>query len=166
MLATYSEINFHVIGFASAVLASFTTALSTTASGKLLKEKLDPVNLLYYMSPLSFILILPMALVVEINDALPGLWGEDNIRMTLLMSGMAALALNITMFLLINNTSALTYTILGNCKVIFSILFSVMLFQNEITILNGVGCTTTLLGAAWYQQINYHMKTRPPKAEE
>jgi hypothetical protein len=35
-------------------------------------------------------------------------------------------------FLVINNTSALTYTVIGNIKVIFSILFSVLIFRNEV----------------------------------
>lgn len=61
---------------------------------------------------------------------------------------------------MINNTSALTYTVIGNVKVIFSIVFSVLLFKNEIGVLNGVGCAVTVFGAWWYSHIQYEVRTR------
>jgi len=47
-------------------------------------------------------------------------------------------------------TSAVTLQVLGNVKVVLSIIVSVLIFQNQVSFLAWLGCTITLLGVNWY----------------
>ena len=155
-LASWSEQEFEWTGFLAALIASVVTAWLALLTAKLLQTKLDAINLLYYMTPLSAVFLLPFAGYLEFSQIAAD-WvvrsGQLSLLFTLLISGAVAFSLNVLTFLLINTTSALTYTVLGNVKVIFSISISVMVFGNKVGYLNALGCIITLAGAAWYQNI-------------
>jgi drug/metabolite transporter (DMT)-like permease len=155
-LASWGEQQFEFTGFMAALVASVVTAWLALLTAKLLQTKLDAVNLLYYMTPLSAIFLLPFALYLEIGGIMADLAVRQApffLFFTLFLSGAIAFSLNCLTFLLINSTSALTYTVLGNVKVIFSITISVMIFRNPVGFMNAIGCIITLAGAAWYQNI-------------
>lgn len=168
MLATYTEVNFELKGFMAAMVASVIHAGMTAVSSRLMRAKLDSVNLTYYMAPPSALMITPLIWSFE-YDTLTEKWAEEfagtNILFILLLSGLIALALNVSTFLAIKATSALTFTVIGNIKVIFSIIISVIIFQNEIGIFNAFGCGVTIAGAWWYSQIQYEVKTRKQTSE-
>ena len=132
-------------------------------SSRLMKAKLDSVNLTYYMAPPSALFTLPWMLSFEWS-LLGERWASDfantPILLVLFVSGVIALGLNLSTFLVIKNTSALTYTVIGNVKVIFSIVISVLLFRNEVGPLNAIGCAITIGGAWWYSQIQYEVRQR------
>lgn len=155
-LASWSEQQFEWTGFLAALIASVVTAWLALLTAKLLSTKLDAVNLLYYMTPLSALFLLPFAAYLEFG-AVYADWlvrkAPWTLIITLFISGAVAFSLNVLTFLLINSTSALTYTVLGNVKVIFSITISVMIFGNPVGPINALGCIITLAGAAWYQNI-------------
>jgi hypothetical protein len=69
------------------------------------------------------------------------------------LSGVFALLLNLASFFVINKTSSLTYTVAGNLKVALSVAASVIVFGNEVTFMNAVGCGVTIAGVMWYQTI-------------
>lgn len=155
-LASWSEQSFELTGFLAAIIGSVVTAWLALLTAKLLQTKLDAVNLLYYMTPLSAIFLVPFALYFEGNL----IWrdwiareAQYSLLSTLLISGAVAFSLNALTFILINSTSALTYTVLGNVKVIFSIVISVLIFGNPVGWINALGCIITLAGAAWYQKL-------------
>ena len=155
-LASWSEQSFELTGFLAALIGSVVTAWLALLTAKLLQTKLDAVNLLYYMTPLSGIFLLPFAIALE-GTAIYADWNarahQLALVLTLIVSGLVAFSLNALTFILINSTSALTYTVLGNVKVIFSIVVSVIIFGNPVGWINAAGCAVTLAGAAWYQKI-------------
>eukprot|EP01122_Echinamoeba_exundans_P011230 TRINITY_DN4397_c0_g1_i1.p1 TRINITY_DN4397_c0_g1~~TRINITY_DN4397_c0_g1_i1.p1 ORF type:complete len:327 (+),score=58.55 TRINITY_DN4397_c0_g1_i1:124-1104(+) len=169
MLATYTEVNFEIKGFMAAMIASVIHAGMTAVSSRLMRAKLDSVNLTYYMAPPSALMTLPFMLTFEYSN-LTSRWAANfagtNIVFVLLLSGAIALALNVSTFLAIKATSALTFTVIGNIKVIFSIVISVIIFQNEIGLFNAFGCAVTIAGAWWYSQIQYEVKTRKQQTPE
>jgi drug/metabolite transporter (DMT)-like permease len=160
VLASWTEAEFEMTGFLAALLASVVSALLSILTSKLLQTKLNSPNLLYYMAPLSAVMLVPITAVSE-GSGLTEDWASrldtSLLIVILLVSGIIAFALNILTFLLINNTSALTYTVVGNVKVVFSILFSVMIFHNQVGFANAIGCMITLAGAAWFSQIKYQI---------
>lgn len=159
MLATWTEAEFEMTGFLAALLASVVTALLSILTSKLLKTSLNSPNLMYYMAPLSAGMLIPIVSVSEASPLATDLETRNlSLLLTLLISGIVAFALNTLTFLLINNTSALTYTVVGNVKVVFSIIFSVIILGNQVGIGNAIGCLITLAGAAWYSQIKYQIK--------
>eukprot|EP01097_Dermamoeba_algensis_P006080 TRINITY_DN3834_c0_g1_i2.p1 TRINITY_DN3834_c0_g1~~TRINITY_DN3834_c0_g1_i2.p1 ORF type:complete len:249 (-),score=50.24 TRINITY_DN3834_c0_g1_i2:189-935(-) len=162
MFATRTEVNFEIVGFATAVMGSICTSLQTIISSMVMTQRLNAVNLTYYMAPPSFLMMLPLCYYYEYNE-LVSKWdpfADTNSTLVLLLSGCIAFLLNISTFYAIANTSPLTFTIAGNFKVILSIVFSVMIFKNEITLLNACGCAVALFGVAWYNQIKYEENIR------
>lgn len=163
VLASWTEAEFEMTGFLAALLASVVTALLSIMTSKLLQTSLNSPNLMYYMAPLSTAMLLPVSVwpSAELDGVLADATARSNLNtliITLVISGAVAFALNTLTFLLINNTSALTYTVVGNVKVVFSIIFSVLILGNQVGIGNAVGCLVTLAGAAWYSQIKYELK--------
>jgi len=158
MLATYTEINYHPVGFWCAVVASVITAAMAILTSKLLHQSLNPLSLLYYMAPISLVLLLPFCYIYEYSGISE--WRNNTgveSFLLLIISGLIAFLLNVSQFFVIQKTSALTFTIAGNFKVVLSVTFSVMIFRNIITILNGLGCATAILGVAWYNQLRFNI---------
>lgn len=155
VIASYTEANFNAMGFWSALVASIITALLAIVTSLLLTQKLDAINLLYYMAPLSATMLVPFAHHLEWHDMTTNWehYGQMQPALILVISGCIAFLLNVTTFLVIRKTSALTYTVAGNFKVVFSIATSVAIFKNEIGIFNMVGCLVALLGVMWYNHI-------------
>eukprot|EP00029_Vermamoeba_vermiformis_P009878 TRINITY_DN5075_c0_g1_i2.p1 TRINITY_DN5075_c0_g1~~TRINITY_DN5075_c0_g1_i2.p1 ORF type:complete len:341 (+),score=60.68 TRINITY_DN5075_c0_g1_i2:96-1118(+) len=159
-MASYYEVNFNWTGFLAALVASVITALMAIMSSRLLRTKMDGVNLLYYMSPLSIVMLTPFVFTGEWEEITADWILRENgsfLLTILIISGAGAFMLNISQFLLIKNTSALTFTVAGNCKVVINIALSVMIFRNQVTFLNGFGCILTVLGASYYQQVRYEI---------
>ncbi|KAF2075908.1 hypothetical protein CYY_002799 [Polysphondylium violaceum] len=156
-LASVSEVNFNQAGFLAALIASIITALLAIASGMILDKQMNAVNLLYYMTPPSFIMLLPLAFFTEFQSIKTDwvYYGEAQPALILILSGVIAFLLNIFTFLVIKFTSALTYTVSGNLKVVLSITISVLIFKNEVNFLNGIGCCVAIIGVIWYSQIRY-----------
>ena len=125
------------------------------ASSMTISKQLNSLNVLYYMAPMSTIMLLPVAWITEGADV--EMWyTETSISehyFALFISGAIAYLLNITTFLVIAHTSALTYNVAGNFKVVFSILFSVWIFGNKVSFLNGVGCAIAIVGVAYYNSL-------------
>jgi len=162
-LASFTEVNFEFIGFMAALIASLTTSVQSIVSSMLLTGalKLDSINLLYYMAPVSFVLICPIALVSELEQLtqydFEG-YGTNKVAVNLLISGVVAYLLNICVFFAIKSTSPLTFTVFGNLKVVAVIGISVLIFKNEITWWNGLGCFIAIVGIIWYNAIEYQIK--------
>eukprot|EP01132_Coremiostelium_polycephalum_P000443 gene443-561_t len=156
-LASVNEVNYNHHGFYAALAASIITALLAIVSGMVLNQQMNAINLLYYMTPSSFLMLLPLAYYTEwesIQTKWP-LYGEVGPLVILFLSGLIAFLLNIFTFLVIKFTSPLTYTVSGNLKVILSISISILIFRNEINILNGLGGAIAIAGVVWYSQIKY-----------
>jgi len=161
VLASWTEAEFEMTGFLAALVASVVTALLSILTSKLLQTSLDSPNLMYYMAPLSASMLVPISAATESSVLLSDWIARPNtttLLITLTISGLVAFALNTLTFLLINNTSALTYTVVGNVKVVFSIVFSVLILGNQVGFGNAIGCLITLAGAAWYSQVKYQIK--------
>jgi len=204
-MASRYEANFSMIGFLAALLSSVTTAAQSIASGRLLtgSDRLSSFNLMYYLSPLAFLIILPAAAVSEWGPILNS-WDPPSGRLVALMllviSGIISVLLScvdIILFLVprfkrndhvlvthspnqpttnqtnnrtnkqtnkqiclpsvwaISHTSSLTFNVAGNFKAVINIVVSVLIFRNQITLWNGVGCSITIAGVALYSYLQH-----------
>ncbi|EGG24628.1 natural resistance-associated macrophage protein [Cavenderia fasciculata] len=163
-LASLSEANYNHIGFYAALLSSVVTALFAIVSGITLQQRLiNPINLLYHMTPWSAVFLVPCSIAFEMQDMVEWLayrYEQSLVSLVcvLLVSGSIAFLLNICTFFVIKYTSALTYTVSGNLKVILSISISIVVFRNEVGFLNAIGCAVAVIGVIWYSQIGYESK--------
>ncbi|CEP12550.1 hypothetical protein [Parasitella parasitica] len=142
-----------------AVLASIKTIVTNRVQvGRL---KLNPLDLLFRMSPLAFIQCLVYAYTTGEMQRVREFAGESmttSLAFGLLLNGLIAFALNIVSFTANKKTSALTMTVAGNVKQVLSIVLSVVLFDYLITTTNAFGIILTLLGGGWYGHVELNLK--------
>jgi len=163
MLASWTESEFDLTGFWAALFASVITAAITVVSGILLIIRLDSINLLHLMAPISFLLLIPVCIYTGelhgiIYEWYPICTSTD--LTVLLISGIIAFLLNVSTFLVIGATSALSFNIAGNFKVILSIVFSVIIFHTHISFWNGSGIAAAIVGVAFYNYIRQKVEEK------
>ncbi|KAG1462662.1 hypothetical protein G6F56_005464 [Rhizopus delemar] len=135
----------------STILASIKTIVTNRIQvGRL---KLNPLDLLFRMSPLAFIQCIMYAYAtgeLERVELFSRQEMTSNLVFSLLLNGLIAFALNVVSFTANKKTSALTMTVAGNVKQVLSIILSVIIFDYTINMTNTFGIVLTLLGGAWY----------------
>lgn len=153
--ATCDEYKFTYIGFFLTVLGAVLASIKTIVTNRVQvgRLKLNPLDLLFRMSPLAFIQCIFYAYVTGELDRVSE-FATDNITINLasglFLNGVIAFALNIVSFTANKKTSALTMTVAGNVKQVLSIVLSVIIFDYAITSTNSFGIILTLIGGAWY----------------
>lgn len=128
---------------------------SVCAQGILLTdaaEKMDSMNLLRYMAPISLGVLVPATVfleptVFEIVSA-----SRADVFFIAFLSLNAALAyfVNLLNFLVTKHTSALTLQVLGNGKGVAAVVVSVMVFRNPVTFASVIGYLITVSGVMLY----------------
>eukprot|EP01104_Vermistella_antarctica_P017902 TRINITY_DN6460_c0_g1_i1.p1 TRINITY_DN6460_c0_g1~~TRINITY_DN6460_c0_g1_i1.p1 ORF type:complete len:330 (-),score=78.24 TRINITY_DN6460_c0_g1_i1:116-1105(-) len=160
VLASATELSFAWIGFCGAILSCLGTSSKAILAESLLqgKYKFDPINTVYHLTPTAIVILIPFAVLVEGSAVVE--WVSVNVLapdapkphtpFLLLASGLLAFALNFSIFLVIQKTSAVTFNVVGNAKVAIAILLSWFMFENPMSIWSAVGCSITILGCFVY----------------
>jgi len=188
-MCTAGEVNFHAFGFVFAIGSMVLRSAKSIAQAQLLgkEERIDPVTLLFYMSPLAGILVLLVSLVAEGTEpymllvraaweyktaggasGTNGAGGGHGLPMLLLLllaSGLNACFLNITGFLVTRCTSAVTLQVLGSLKSCLGIALSVAVFGNELRPNQACGIVVCLVGVWIYESRGRSIKVAA-KAKE
>jgi len=114
--------------------------------------KLNPITTLYYVAPASGLFLMIPWSVLEAEKLWDGLHtGEVSISPLILLANAAcAFALNLSVFLLIGKTSALTMNVAGVIKDWLLIGMSSFLFHSKVTPLNLQGYSVAFAGVCWY----------------
>ena len=158
VLATSAELSFHPTGFSAALLATSARALKTVVQAVLLstpEEKMDSMNLLMYMAPITLLALLPAAALLEPGalEDLGRLAGESYwFVAALLVNCCVAYLTNLLNFLVTKHTSALTIQVLGNFKGVVAVMVSLLLFRNPVTVTGMVGYALSVMGVIAYSE--------------
>ncbi|KAK9815201.1 hypothetical protein WJX73_010856 [Symbiochloris irregularis] len=151
-IASYGEINFVVIGVFLQLLSVATESTRLTLVQILLQRRgltLNPITTMYYIAPASLLFLsLPWG-VIEAQR----LFSDPTVRFDVLIfvsNAAAAFGLNMSVFLLIGKTSALTMNVAGVVKDWLLIGLSVLLFHAEVTPLNLGGYLIAFFGVCYY----------------
>uniref|UniRef100_A0A7R9VSQ7 Sugar phosphate transporter domain-containing protein n=1 Tax=Chlamydomonas euryale TaxID=1486919 RepID=A0A7R9VSQ7_9CHLO len=151
-IASYGELLFVVIGVVLQCSSILCESTRLTLVQVLLQKrgvKLNPVSTLYHIAPACFVfLFLPFTYIElpkivsdpDVNIDVPLLFGSAGI----------AFALNMSVFLLIGKTSALTMNIAGVVKDWLLIGLSVAIFGNAVTPIQLFGYGISFLGVCYY----------------
>jgi Triose-phosphate Transporter family len=151
-VASFGEINFNVVGVMYQMTSLVSESIRLVMVQILLQSrglKLNPVTTLYYVAPccLGF-LIIPFCFL-EYGK----ITTDPNVIISpfhMVANATAAFGLNMAVFLLIGQTSALTMNIAGVVKDWLLIGLSVLLFHSIVTGLNLFGYFLAFLGVCWY----------------
>ncbi|KAI9299906.1 triose-phosphate transporter family-domain-containing protein [Cunninghamella echinulata] len=163
--ATIGEFDYTVIGFLLTVLGTILAAVKTIVTNRVQvgRLKLHPLDLLLRMSPLAFIQCVFYAYATGELERVREFSSTNmtfNLATGLLINGILAFALNIVSFTANKKTSALTMTVAGNVKQVLSIILAVIIFKVNINMTNAFGILLTLVGGAWYGNVELSEKAK------
>ncbi|CEG71919.1 Putative Ribonuclease III [Rhizopus microsporus] len=153
--ATFAEYDYSFIGFVLTVLGTILASVKTIVTNRVQvgRLKLNPLDLLFRMSPLAFVQCIMYAYVTGELDQVKQFSETSmtwSLALALLFNGVIAFGLNVVSFTANKKTSALTMTVAGNVKQVLSIILAVVIFDYVINAINAFGIILTLLGGAWY----------------
>ncbi|SAM03712.1 hypothetical protein [Absidia glauca] len=163
--ATIGEYDYTVIGFLLTVLGTVLAAVKTIVTNRVQvgRLKLHPLDLLLRMSPLAFVQCVFYAYATGELDRVREFSSTNmtfSLASGLLVNGLLAFALNIVSFTANKKTSALTMTVAGNVKQVLSIILAVVIFNLNINMTNAFGIGLTLIGGAWYGNVEMAEKAK------
>ncbi|WFC94684.1 hypothetical protein MBRA1_001318 [Malassezia brasiliensis] len=161
-----------LVGFAAALGSTFIFVAQNIYSKKLLKptssvstaapEKLDKINILFYSSVCSVVLMLPMCIYYDV----PRMMQSDAPRIggralyLLWANGGVHFAQNLLAFQVLAHVSPVTYSIANLFKRVFVILLAIVWFGQHVTYVQWTGIFLTFLGLYLYNQSKNDAQTQ------
>jgi len=111
-------------------------------------------RLMMYTTVLSMVMLFPYILIGELTV----LSNSENIKsfyfwFTLIATGIFGFLINIAIFLQYKHTNSLVQNISATAKAVIQTVLAVVIFQNEISLLNSIGITLVICGYLWYSHI-------------
>lgn len=131
----------------------------------------NPLQLQLYIAPLSALAIIPVVPIFDnysptsptsIFHFMPTALNASAI----LFTGVLALCVNVSIFLVIGKTSAVTYNVVGNGKTAFLFMIDFLVFGRPFQPANVFGMALTLTGVVWYTQLKLKAKAEAEKGEK
>ncbi|PSR84625.1 Sugar phosphate/phosphate translocator like [Actinidia chinensis var. chinensis] len=153
LVASYGEINVNWIGVVYQMGGVVGEALRLIFMEILVKRKglkLNPISVMYYVSPCSALcLFVPWIFLEKSKMDAQGTWSFQ--PLILILNSLCTFALNLSVFLVISHTSALTIRVAGVVKDWVVVLLSALLFADtKLTIINLFGYGIAIAGVAAY----------------
>ncbi|KAL2943480.1 hypothetical protein RDABS01_031828 [Bienertia sinuspersici] len=159
IVASYGEISINWIGVVYQMGGVVGEALRLIFMEIFVKRKglkLNPISVMYYVSPCSALcLFIPWIFLEKpIMDA-NGLWNFP--PLVLILNCLCTFALNLSVFLVISHTSALTIRVAGVVKDWVVVLLSALIFADtKLTLINLFGYGIAIAGVVAYN--NHKLK--------
>jgi len=166
-VACAKEINFNVTSFVAAMVSNAFFGLRSNFSKSLMqnnKRSMDihPANLFGIVTILGFLICLPLALILE-HGAVFSVWKDASNALSsnfdhpslilvgnLILSGLTHYMNNEVMYLALGSVHPVTLAVGNTIKRIFLILVGMIVFNDRITLLGGVGSVVAIVGVQLY----------------
>ncbi|KAI5083411.1 hypothetical protein GOP47_0003154 [Adiantum capillus-veneris] len=156
-ISSFGEVHFNIAGTAYQVTGILAEALRLVLTQVLLQKKgltLNPITSLYYIAPCSFLFLFMPWFYLE-----KPVMEEQKMKITFnfwifFSNALCALALNISVFLVIGRTGAITVRVAGVLKDWILIALSTLVFpDSKLTGLNIIGYAIALTGVVTYNYL-------------
>nr|XP_017251574.1 PREDICTED: probable sugar phosphate/phosphate translocator At3g14410 isoform X2 [Daucus carota subsp. sativus] len=159
LVASYGEIDINWIGVIYQMGGVVAEALRLIFMEILVKRKgrkLNPISIMYYVSPCSALcLFIPWLFLEKPKMDAQKSWSFQPFMLTL--NSLCTFALNVSVFVVISHTSALTIRVAGVVKDWVVVLLSALLFADtKLTLINICGYAIAIAGVASYN--NFKLK--------
>jgi solute carrier family 35, member E3 len=115
--------------------------------------EVNSMQLLFYQAPLSAVLLAIVIPFFEPVTGHRGIFGNDWTMESLAFvfgSGVVAFLVNLSIYWVIGNTSALTYNMIGHLKFSMIVLGGLVIFQEPISLKQFLGMMLSLSGFIFY----------------
>lgn len=157
-ISSFGEVNFVMIGVIFMIVSIFADALRLVLIQFLLTNRaMHPLEALKFLAPACTIWLVLGTCVLEYPQMVASnAFGKIQARPWLyIAAGMMGFAVNSLCYAAIKLTSSLTIKVVSAGKDAFVVLFSVMVLQESVTELQGVGYSCSMAGFALYNYIKY-----------
>ncbi|XP_044534199.1 solute carrier family 35 member E3 isoform X2 [Gracilinanus agilis] len=114
--------------------------------------QVNSMQLLYYQAPMSsamLLVVVPFFEPVFGKGGILGPWSFSALLMVLL-SGVIAFLVNLSIYWIIGNTSPVTYNMFGHFKFCITLFGGYVLFKDPLSVNQGLGILCTLFGILAY----------------
>lgn len=156
VIAFATDFNLNFLGTLFALVSVVACACYAVWTGRLQKElDANPLQLQVYVAPMVAAMLVPFVLAADVIGKEPGsrvldyAYTAEHVRL-LLYSGIAALCVNVSVFMVIGYTSSVTYCVLGIAKTSAIILTDFVFFGRPLELMNLMGILLALAGVVYY----------------
>ncbi|XP_071775415.1 solute carrier family 35 member E3 [Centroberyx gerrardi] len=153
ILNSYYDVRFNLLGMLFASLGVLVTSLYQVWVGAKQHElQVNSMQLLYYQAPLSAGFLLCLVPVFEPLTGDGGIFGPWSLPavVMVLLSGVVAFLVNLSIYWIIGTTSAVTYNMFGHFKFCITLIGGYLLFQDPLSLNQVLGILCTLSGILFY----------------
>ena len=164
-MASYGELNFSVPGMLCMFSAMSCEAVRLTLVQTLLQRQdlqLNPLTTLYYIMPISTACLLPIAFIAEAQGLQSCAWFTYHSIPFLLVNAGGAVALNLSIYIVVGTMSALTMKLAAIVKDIGLVAISCALFGDNLTFPGIFGYSIALIGVCGYNYRKMYLQEPPP----
>lgn len=151
-LCSAYELSFNIKGFIAALAANLTECLQNVYSKVLIsgeKYRYTPAELQFYTSVSSIAVQIPACFfMIDMESASRNL--EYSIMMSYILNGICFHFQSISAYVLMGFISPVTHSVANTVKRAFLIWISVILFNNPVTFLSGLGTIIVTIGVLLY----------------
>ncbi|KAF6143524.1 hypothetical protein GIB67_029693 [Kingdonia uniflora] len=166
LLTSVAELSFNMFRFCAALFVCLATSIKTISTESLLHGyKFDCINTVFYMTPFATMILALPALFLKGH----GVWVWFHTHETLcssliliLTSGVLGFCLNFSIFYVIHSTTAVTFNVTGNIKLVVAVMVSWLIFRNPIPALNAIGRGVTLIACTFYGFVRHKLSQQTP----
>ena len=162
MMVVAVNIKFHIIGMVCALCSTVIFVMQNIFSKRIFahqrstglpKAEIDKINLIFYSSTFSFILMLPLWLLHDGRIWIKGIIMLDFRLSTLfILNAFSHFMQALLAFSMLSLVSPVTYSIASLFKRIFVITASIVYFQDDVIFTQGLGLFITFTGLYLYQK--------------
>ncbi|ORX61416.1 TPT-domain-containing protein [Hesseltinella vesiculosa] len=167
-LTVEGETKFDTLGFTLVLVAAVASGLRWNMTQLLLQQDRlgihSPIATLYYLSPIMFVTMLFLSLVIEHPiDQFRYSGHFDNAYHVvesfglMAIGGLLAFAMTLSELYLIKNTNTVTLSVAGISKEVVVISLSVLIYGDVLTSKTILGLIVSIAGIIWY---NYYKLTK------
>ncbi|CAF0806689.1 unnamed protein product [Adineta ricciae] len=162
LFSTYYDLQFNIFGLICAGASVVFTAINQILVEHYQKEyDCNSLQLLFYQAPLSGVLLLTVIPYFEPLDNLSRIMHPNTILLVLLC-GFIAFFVNVSVFWVIGNLSAVAYNMIGHSKTLLIIFIGSILFHEPFNQRQMAGLAFTMCGVLMYSYFKYGRAASPP----
>jgi drug/metabolite transporter (DMT)-like permease len=162
MTCAFGEIVFSAVGFTFCAMAVITRALKSIVQHQLLDgsigSQLTPIQLVVWMSLPSFAIMAIWSLYTEGTQPFYDFYLNVGTQGAVLLTVVNACILNTAALYVLQNLGPVAQQLAGQLKGVLSVLGSVALFSEQVTVQQIIGYSIIIGGVTWYNRRDMWLK--------